>query len=879
MFESVSPSSLLRIARSSCSSIAVAAAALAMTGAASASSFTPGNVVVVRVGVGAPTALSNAAHAVFLDEYTPGGTLVQSVPLPTAVAGSNFRLSVSGTATSEGALSLSGDGQYLLLTGYDAAPGTTGPGGGTIVASPTTGAGAILRVIARVDMNGTIDTSTTTTSFSATNIRGAASTNGADLWAIGANTGVIYNALGGSGAGTIVSSNQGNNRTLAVVGGQLYAGSGSGTNTNRGVNTIGSGTPTTTGNLETRLPGLTDATNPSNYGFFFADLSTSVAGLDTLYIADDTNAAGGGITKFSLVSGSWVKNNTVGTTSDAYRGLSGFVSGTTVTLYAARKGGSGSTGGGEIASLVDTAGYNANISGTPSAAIVTAALDTAFRGIVYLPACTAPTISISPSNASVCSGSSAGFTVTAAGTATLSYQWRLGGNNLSDGGNISGATTASLTINPATGGDAGSYDVVVTNACGSATSSAATLTVDTTDSDLDGTPDCADGCPLDPNKIVPGLCGCGVSDIDSDLDGTPNCIDGCPNDPNKIAPGICGCGVADTDSDGDGTPNCNDGCPSDPNKIAPGACGCGIADTDSDGDGTPNCNDGCPNDANKIAPGQCGCGFADTDSDGDGTADCNDSCPADPNKIAPGQCGCGFADTDSDGDGTADCNDSCPADPNKIAPGQCGCGALDTDSDFDTVADCIDNCVAIANPTQADCDLDGIGDVCEIAAGTTYDKNLNGIPDDCEFGLAYPYCTAGTSTNGCVPSISGTGTPSIAATSGFTVACTSLEGQKNALIFYGVTGKKAAVWAPGSSSFLCVKSPTQRTPAGNTGGTVGACDGSFSLDFLSYINTHPAALGTPFSAGDLVYFQTWYRDPSAPGTTNLSDALQVTMAP
>src|SRR6185436_14223504 len=53
------------------------------------------------------------------------------------------------------------------------------------------------------------------------------------------------------------------------------------------------------------------------------------------------------------------------------------------------------------------------------------------------------------------------------------------------------------------------------------------------------------GCPNDPNKIVPGQCGCGFSDAgsDSEGDGTPDCSDACPNDPNKIAPGICGCGV------------------------------------------------------------------------------------------------------------------------------------------------------------------------------------------------------------------------------------------------------------------------------------------------------------------------------------------------
>jgi hypothetical protein len=37
--------------------------------------------------------------------------------------------------------------------------------------------------------------------------------------------------------------------------------------------------------------------------------------------------------------------------------------------------------------------------------------------------------------------------------------------------------------------------------------------------------------------------------------------DGCPNDPAKTAPGICGCGVSDKDSDGDGVADCKDNCP------------------------------------------------------------------------------------------------------------------------------------------------------------------------------------------------------------------------------------------------------------------------------------------------------------------------------
>jgi len=263
------------------------------------------------------------------------------------------------------------------------------------------------------------------------------------------------------------------------------------------------------------------------------------------------------------------------------------------------------------------------------------------------------------------------------------------------------------------------------------------------DTDGDGTPDCIDGCPDDPTKIAPGVCGCGIPDTDSDGDGTPDCIDGCPLDPNKIAPGICGCGVPETDTDGDGTPDCIDECPLDPNKIAPGICGCGVPETDTDGDGTPDCIDGCPLDPNKITPGICGCGVPETDTDGDGTPDCIDECPLDPNKITPGICGCGVPETDTDGDGTPDCIDECPLDPNKITPGFCGCGVPETDTDGDGMPDCIDECPLDPNkitPGICGCgvpetDTDGDGtpdcvDGCPFDPGKTAPGVCGcGVPD------------------------------------------------------------------------------------------------------------------------------------------------------
>ena len=78
---------------------------------------------------------------------------------------------------------------------------------------------------------------------------------------------------------------------------------------------------------------------------------------------------------------------------------------------------------------------------------------------------TAPVITDQPIDATVCVGNSVSFIVTASGIGN-SYQWRKGTVNLVDGGNISGATTDTLTINPTTFGDAGiDYNVVITGTC------------------------------------------------------------------------------------------------------------------------------------------------------------------------------------------------------------------------------------------------------------------------------------------------------------------------------------------------------------------------------------------------------------------------------
>ncbi|MBK9991286.1 MAG: immunoglobulin domain-containing protein [Verrucomicrobia bacterium] len=84
---------------------------------------------------------------------------------------------------------------------------------------------------------------------------------------------------------------------------------------------------------------------------------------------------------------------------------------------------------------------------------------------------TAPTITVHPVSVTVTAGQSASFSVTASGSATLTYQW------LRNGGSITGATTATYVIPATTTANAARYSVVVSNSAGSLRSDGASLTV------------------------------------------------------------------------------------------------------------------------------------------------------------------------------------------------------------------------------------------------------------------------------------------------------------------------------------------------------------------------------------------------------------------
>jgi hypothetical protein len=88
-----------------------------------------------------------------------------------------------------------------------------------------------------------------------------------------------------------------------------------------------------------------------------------------------------------------------------------------------------------------------------------------------------PTITLQPSSRTNLAGTTATFTLAATGTAPLSYRWRMNGVNLVDGGKVSGAATAALTLTNVQDADSATYTVLITNVAGVLTSAPAVLTV------------------------------------------------------------------------------------------------------------------------------------------------------------------------------------------------------------------------------------------------------------------------------------------------------------------------------------------------------------------------------------------------------------------
>jgi hypothetical protein len=185
-------------------------------------------------------------------------------------------------------------------------------------------------------------------------------------------------------------------------------------------------------------------------------------------------------------------------------------------------------------------------------------------------------------------------------------------------------------------------------------------------------------------------CGCGCSvwvaytddgktlayTDDADGDGKADTVDNCPFVSNRDQ----------FDGDGDAVGDLCDNCAASSNFTQLDTDGNGqgdLCDADIDGDAVLNAVDNCANIPNALQ------GNIDTDGLGD------------------------VCDDDDDGDGFPDTTDLCPMlshTPNEaLSDPRCN-----LDVDIDNVSDAFDNCVGQPNPTQADVDGDGQGDVCDL---------------------------------------------------------------------------------------------------------------------------------------------------------------------
>jgi uncharacterized repeat protein (TIGR03803 family) len=130
-------------------------------------------------------------------------------------------------------------------------------------------------------------------------------------------------------------------------------------------------------------------------------------------------------------------------------------------------GGNGSAPYGSLVQAIDGNLYGTTLYGGASDG------GTVFQYTITAP----PFIITQPADQTATNHSTAAFQVVAGGTGALAYQWLMSGTNLSDGGNIAGSSTSTLTLSDVSSAQQGFYTVLVSSTNGEVVSSNAYLSV------------------------------------------------------------------------------------------------------------------------------------------------------------------------------------------------------------------------------------------------------------------------------------------------------------------------------------------------------------------------------------------------------------------
>jgi hypothetical protein len=338
-----------------------AIALLAYADTASAQYFTPGDLVVSVYGsLTSDTITDGMITPITLEEYSlPNATsasLVLTDQLPTSGIDGNVGIDGEDGSSSEGTLQLSGNGEDLVIGGYDATAAANGIQAATNSANKTSFADGtqwststialaqsadtdVPRVIATIDPDGDVNTSTVLNDiYNTNNARAAYSPDGTSFYISGqgasaSDEGGIYSTTLGTnttlgGAAPTPIFNVVSTRDVLEYGGNLYY-SADQNSSKKGTQTgifEYSGLPTSSqgSNTGTRLTPAS-GTIYAGGGFTPMGTGTSVnfspedfafANSTTMYVADtgDPKAGGtgdGGIQKWTLSSGTWTLDYTL----------------------------------------------------------------------------------------------------------------------------------------------------------------------------------------------------------------------------------------------------------------------------------------------------------------------------------------------------------------------------------------------------------------------------------------------------------------------------------------------------------------------------------------------------------------------------------------
>jgi hypothetical protein len=256
---------------------AVTSATATVIVAATQTAFFPSNLVVLRVGTGAQTLVSSG-NTLFLDQYGSNGAYVNTMYLPDSGPSA---LLISGVATSEGYMTLSGDGRLLAIAGYN-----TNRLALTISLSSSTN---VARAIGTIDGTGAYTlAAATATQYSGDNLRAGATDGSNNFWGAGSAGGTWY--FGNKAAPASVQTSVANCHVINVENGTLIFSTQSGVN---GLYSLGA---LPTGTAATNLLFATGASSSPE------DFAINAAA-DLAYVADDSS--GGGIQRWKFSGGAW----------------------------------------------------------------------------------------------------------------------------------------------------------------------------------------------------------------------------------------------------------------------------------------------------------------------------------------------------------------------------------------------------------------------------------------------------------------------------------------------------------------------------------------------------------------------------------------------